>query len=236
MSARTRLDATPLRAAPVDALVAGVARMDRIVLRKELTVHVLPILLVGFVLGVRHATDADHVVAVAALVSRERRATAASKLGAMWGAGHMLTVMLVGGAIIGFGLVLPPRVALSLELAVGVMLVGLGAFNLAVPANGAAPRTAARSFGVGVVHGLAGSAAIALLMLATIRDPRWAVAYLALFGVGTVAGMTIITSALALPLLFAARKDRLRAALPRLAGVLSVAFGCFVIYRIVLAW
>jgi len=184
----------------------------------------------------RHATDADHVVAVATLVSRERRATAASKLGAMWGAGHMLTVMLVGGAIIGFGLVLPPRVAASLELAVGVMLIALGTMNLASRSNAAPPRTAARSFGVGIVHGLAGSAAIALLMLATIHDPRWAVAYLALFGVGTIAGMTVITSALALPLVLAARADRIRAALPKCAGALSLAFGCFVIYRIVLAW
>jgi hypothetical protein len=201
-------------------------------------VHVLPILLIGFVLGMRHATDADHVVAVATLVSREQRPTAASKLGAMWGAGHMLTVMLVGGAIILFGLVLPPRVALSLEACVGVMLIGLGIYNLASPPEhaAAAPRSSSQSFGVGVVHGLAGSAAIALLMLTTIRDPRWAVGYLALFGVGTIAGMTLITSAMALPLVFAARADRLRAALPRAAGVLSVAFGVFVVYRIATAW
>jgi hypothetical protein len=202
-------------------------------------VHLLPVLLVGFLLGVRHATDADHVVAVATLVSRERRASAASKLGAMWGAGHMLTVLLVGGAIILGGLVLPPHVADSLELCVGVMLVGLGAFNLlSPPAHVAAraPRTAAGSFGVGIVHGLAGSAAIALMMLATIRDPRWAVAYLVLFGVGTIAGMTIITSAMALPLALVKRARRLHDALPRIAGVLSVAFGFFVVYRIVAAW
>ena len=200
--------------------------------------HLLPVLLVGFLLGMRHATDADHVVAVAALVSRERRASAASKLGAMWGAGHMLTVMLVGGGIIAFGLVLPPRVALSLELCVGIMLIALGAFNLAQPHDhdSAAPRTASKSFGVGVVHGLAGSAAIALMMLATIRDPRWAIAYLALFGVGTIAGMTAITSAMALPLAFATRAHRVREHLPRAAGLLSVAFGFFVIYRIAVAW
>ena len=200
--------------------------------------HVLPILLVGFVLGIRHATDADHVVAVAALVSRERRASAASKLGAMWGAGHMLTVMLVGGAIIAFGVALPEHIALSLELCVGVMLIALGAYNLAsrhVHEN-AAPRTGRQSFGVGVVHGLAGSAAIALMMLATIRDPRWAVAYLALFGVGTIAGMTAITSAMALPLVLAARAQRVRDALPRFAGILSLGFGFFVVYRIALAW
>jgi high-affinity nickel-transport protein len=200
--------------------------------------HVLPILLIGFVLGLRHATDADHVVAVATLVSREKRATAASKLGAMWGAGHMLTVMLVGGAIIGFGVALPARVALSLELCVGVMLIALGAFNLASRHvhESAAPRTGTQSFGVGVVHGLAGSAAIALMMLATIRDPAWAIAYLALFSVGTIAGMTLITSAMALPMVLASRARHFREALPRLAGVLSVAFGFFVIYRIAIAW
>src|SRR5690348_8564567 len=200
--------------------------------------HVLPILLVGFVLGIRHATDADHVVAVAALVSREQKASAASKLGAMWGAGHMLTVMLVGGAIIAFGVALPERVALSLELCVGVMLIALGGFNLASRHvhESSAPRTGRQSFGVGVVHGLAGSAAIALMMLATIRDPGWAIAYLALFGVGTIAGMTAITSAMALPLVLASRARRVREALPRLAGVLSLGFGFFVVYRIAVAW
>ena len=75
-------------------------------------VSLFPLLVVGLLLGVRHATDADHVVAVAALVSREKRTSVISRLGAMWGAGHMLTVFIVGGAIVALGVVIPPRVAL----------------------------------------------------------------------------------------------------------------------------
>lgn len=200
--------------------------------------HVFAVLVLGFVLGMRHATDADHVVAVATLVSREHKASVASKLGAMWGAGHMLTILVVGGAIIVFGAVVPPHLAASLELCVGVMLVALGVVNLRAPRDPgvAAPRTGARSFAVGVVHGLAGSAAIALLVLTTIREPAAAVAYLALFGVGTIAGMTLITSAMALPLVLAAKKDRLRALLPRVAGALSLAFGVFVVCHIAATW
>jgi high-affinity nickel-transport protein len=200
-------------------------------------VTLLPLLGVGLLLGVRHATDADHVVAVAALASREKRAPVISKLGAMWGAGHMLTVFGVGGAIIALGLVVPPRVALAFELCVGLMLIAIGAANL-VGNSGktAAPRSAARSFGVGMVHGLAGSTAIALMILATIRDVRAALAYLVVFGLGTVAGMVAVTFALSLPMMLVTRADIVQRHIGRVAGLVSVAFGFVVIWRIVAAW
>jgi hypothetical protein len=199
---------------------------------------VLPLLGVGLLLGVRHATDADHVVAVAALASREKHGV--SKLGAMWGAGHMLTVFGVGGAIIALGLVVPPHVALAFELAVGLMLVVIGALNL-VGARARAPaRTAARSFGVGMVHGLAGSTAIALMILATIRDVRAALAYLVVFALGTVLGMVAVTFAMAVPLTFfwayVTRADAVQRHIGRVAGLVSVAFGFVVIWRTVVAW
>jgi high-affinity nickel-transport protein len=193
-------------------------------------------LVVGLFLGVRHATDADHVVAVAALASREKRAPVISRLGAMWGAGHMLTVFGVGGAIIALGLAVPPRVALAFELAVGLMLVVIGALNLVSNGKSAAPRSAARSFGVGMVHGLAGSTAIALMILATIRDVREALAYLAVFGLGTVAGMLAVTFAMSIPMMFVARADAVQRHVGRVAGLVSVAFGFVVIWRIVAAW
>jgi high-affinity nickel-transport protein len=199
-------------------------------------VSILPLLVVGLLLGVRHATDADHVVAVAALASREKRTRTISKLGAMWGAGHMLTVFAVGGAIIALGLVIPPRVALVFELAVGLMLVVIGALNL-VGSKGAAPaRTAARSFGVGMVHGLAGSTAIALMILATIRDVRTALAYLVIFSLGTVAGMLAVTLAISIPMAFVTRAESVQRHVGRIAGLASVAFGFIVIWRIVAAW
>jgi high-affinity nickel-transport protein len=90
----------------------------------------LSILLLGFFLGMRHATDADHVVAVATIVSRERTLRAAAPIGVLWGLGHTLTILLVGGTIILFGIVIPPRVGLTMEFSVAVMLILLGALNL----------------------------------------------------------------------------------------------------------
>src|ERR1700676_1722379 len=92
--------------------------------------NVLSFLLLGFFLGMRHATDADHVVAIATIVSRERSMVGSALIGAAWGVGHTLTVMGVGAAIIVFGVVIPPRLGLSMEFAVGIMLVLLGILTL----------------------------------------------------------------------------------------------------------
>src|SRR5580692_10185432 len=200
-------------------------------------ISLISILVLGFVLGMRHATDADHVVAVSTIVSRERRIRSAAWIGALWGAGHTITIFAVGVCIIVFTLVIPPRVGLSMEFSVGLMLVLLGWLNLrglgknqsANPSSehantaththsedGPAHAIADHSIDnmdrwfsgwtiyqwlrpliVGLVHGLAGSAAVALLVLATIHNSRWAVAYLFIFGVGTIAGMMVITVAMA---------------------------------------
>ncbi|WP_438004293.1 high-affinity nickel-transport family protein [Sorangium sp. So ce321] len=222
-----------------------------------------PLLLLGFSLGMRHATDADHVIAVATVVSRVRSLGVALLIGAMWGLGHTLTLMVIGGAILLFGLVVPPHVGLAMELAVALMLIGLGGYHLTrlyrAAGRGGPPAHAAehrhghrhdlgwadRVFGasrvyvslrpllIGVVHGLAGSAAVALLVLTTVRDPRWGVGYIALFGVGTVAGMMLITGALAVPFAFTrARSSGMHNALAAVAAVLSVGFGLFLAYDI----
>src|SRR3954463_7207682 len=91
----------------------------------------LSLLTLGFFLGMRHATDSDHVVAVTAIVSRERSVRAASLVGALWGIGHTLTIMIVGGAIVVFGVVFPARAGLTMEFSVALMLVVLGALNVA---------------------------------------------------------------------------------------------------------
>jgi high-affinity nickel-transport protein len=219
----------------------------------------LPILALGFFLGMRHATDSDHVVAVTAIVSREKSARAATLVGALWGIGHTLTIMLVGGAIILFGIVVPAKVGLSMEFSVAVMLVLLGLMNVvgwrrdvrhlrapsaevteATDANarlGWAARLGGlrsiRSLVVGTVHGLAGSAAVALLVLTTLRDARWALLYLFLFGVGTVAGMMLITSALAVPLVYTDRKfSAWNRHMGWITGLFSLGFGLWLVYRI----
>jgi ABC-type nickel/cobalt efflux system permease component RcnA len=239
-----------------------------------------PAALFGLVWGLRHAIEADHVAAVSAIVARERTVRGAALIGAAWGMGHTLTLLLLGGAIVAFGLVVPPRIALSLELGVGLMLIGLGAWNFvsrkrarggergAAAASGdatslheehgahahgahahdhehdaahdtrgrgalATVRRALRPLVVGSMHGLAGSAAAALLVVATVRSTSWGLAYLFVFGVGTMLGMTLLTAALALPLGSALRRFRGAETWVRIgSGAVSCAIGAFVVYQI----
>lgn len=239
----------------------------------------------GFFLGMRHATDADHVVAVMTIVSKQRKVRPAAWIGILWGLGHSLTIFAVGAAIIFFSVVIPPRLGLSMELAVALMLILLGVLNLSgftrwVAENVTPPvvvhshlhshgdivhthahahfghvhKTEAEEHGpgafgrllqrlglynvlrpvaIGIVHGLAGSAAIALLVLTTIRNPYWAIAYLAIFGVGTMAGMMVITAAMAASFkLTSNRFARLDRHLATAAGLISFVFGCFLVYQI----
>jgi high-affinity nickel-transport protein len=183
-----------------------------------------PILL-GFLLGLRHATDADHVVAVTTIVARERSLARAAWVGAVWGVGHTLTLVLLGGAIIAFRLVIPPRIGLGLEFGVALMLIGLGYSNIRRRDEEDAPRLT-RPLLVGIVHGLAGSAAVALLVLATIRAPLAAAGYLLMFGFGTILGMMLVTAILAVPALYAGnRVQRMRVGVRVAAGALSIVFG-----------
>lgn len=235
----------------------------------------LSILLLGFFLGMRHATDSDHVIAVTTIVSRQRKIAEAALTGIFWGVGHSLTLFVVGGAIILFGVVIPEKIGLSLEFCVALMLIGLGLFNLRAFRNLSAhehphrhgdyvhthphghgsaehghgesqvlPARLDRWFGrsriyrslrpvlIGIVHGLAGSAAVALLILPIIHDPVWAMGYLLVFGVGTIAGMMLITAAIAVPVSYSTRFQLLHRHLGTAAGVLSLGFGLFLVYQI----
>ncbi len=213
-------------------------------------ITLLSIVTLGFFLGMRHATDADHVVAVTTIVSRECSVRRAAWMGVVWGVGHSLTVALVGSAIILFGFVVPPRLGLGLELAVAVMLVGLGLWNLKGfrhwlarwwTQRPAQPRASAmvrhrfslRPLLVGIVHGLAGSAAVAWLVLPLIRDPAWAAGYLLVFGAGTIVGMTLITAAIVLPFQWTSgRSHAWHLRLGRTAAWASIGLGCFLVYEI----
>jgi hypothetical protein len=192
----------------------------------------------GFLLGLRHATDADHVVAVTTIVAREKSFARAARIGALWGVGHSLTVLVIGGALVLFRIAIPPRLGLGLEFGVALMLIVLGFSNLrsdaAVPDNAEKTGTTVRPLIVGVVHGLAGSAAIAILVLAAIADPAWAVGYLVLFGLGTVAGMTVVTWMIAAPAIYAAgRVKNLQRGMRLAAGAISLIFGLVLAREIV---
>jgi high-affinity nickel-transport protein len=212
--------------------------------------QILSMVFLGFFLGMRHATDPDHVVAVTTIVSRERRVDRAAGIGMLWGLGHTGTILLVGGAILLFDVVIPRRVGLTMELSVAVMLVLLGVLSLVHRLDGhrhtgdSTPATkgerwfgshhqSLRPLAIGVVHGLAGSAAIALLVLATIDNAMWGVVYLTVFGIGTVAGMMLITTAISIPFAYTSRRlAGFNRSLGFASGLSSVGFGMFLIYQI----
>jgi hypothetical protein len=194
----------------------------------------------GFLLGLRHATDADHVIAVTTIVAREQKFARAARIGALWGVGHSLTLLVIGGALVLFRIAIPPRLGLGLEFGVALMLIVLGFTNLradSIPAATEAElrtRDGARPLIVGVVHGLAGSAAVALLVLAAIPEPVRAIGYLVVFGVGTVAGMTVVTWMIAAPAIYAASRVRnLQRGIRLAAGTLSLVFGLILARAIV---
>jgi high-affinity nickel-transport protein len=194
-------------------------------------------LALGLVLGMRHATDPDHVLAISTIVSRDPGIGRAVRIGVVWGFGHTLTVLGVGGLMLICGVTVPRRAAVTMDLIVALMLVGLGAASLrgrvVTPHGPPSPAEAAlvspiRPLLVGIVHGLAGSAGVTLLALATVANRGEAVVYLGLFGFGTVVGMMLVTIGIALPLACAKRLSaHLPAFVVRASGVLSVGAGIF---------
>jgi ABC-type nickel/cobalt efflux system permease component RcnA len=224
----------------------------------------LAILGLGFVLGLRHALDVDHLAAVSTLVSQRGGVWRSSLIGAVWGLGHTAALLAAAVAVIALHAEISPRVAQGLELGVAAMLVGLGvnllwtlwrggtvhlhahehggrrhvhahrhlADESPAAVNHHAVR-ARRSFLVGVVHGLAGSAALMLAVLATIPSPTLALAYVLVFGVGSVGGMMIMSTLLGLPLALATERfARAELALRAVAGLGSVAIGLLLAWEI----
>jgi hypothetical protein len=190
------------------------------------------ILLLGFLLGIRHALEADHIAAVSAVVARHPTPARAAAVGALWGVGHAFTVFLLGGLIAWFRWVISPTVAMTLEFGVAIMLIGLGVSNVRHRAAAPAASTL-RPVLVGMMHGLAGSAAIALLVLATVSNARVALGYLAVFGVGTIVAMTLATSAMALPLVAAGGTRQWERRLIVGSGLASVVVGLGLAVRLV---
>ena len=187
----------------------------------------------SLLLGMRHATEPDHIVAVTTIVTRERSVAKAAGIGAVWGIGHTITLLVVGGAIIGFKIAMNARLGLSLELCVAIMLIVLGLLNLFNVRARTSDISAARPFLVGVVHGLAGSAGAALLIVPLIDDPRWAALYLLTFGLGTIVGMGLITLTIAFPsLLAAAHLPNFQRSLRVASGAVSLVFGLYLAHKI----
>lgn len=205
----------------------------------------------GFLLGLKHALDADHVVAVSTIVSRHRKLSKASLVGALWGLGHTTTLLVVGVAVLVFKLTIPERVAAGFELLVGIVLVALGLsvlwdlrrrrmhahvhrhgehehWHLHSHENSESHehshegRLGLRPLLVGMVHGLAGSAALMLLVLSTVDSVWLGVLYILIFGIGSIAGMLVVSTVISLPVVVLARWQQ---GISLIAGLTSIVLG-----------
>jgi ABC-type nickel/cobalt efflux system permease component RcnA len=199
--------------------------------------HILPssILLLGFVIGMQHAFEADHLAAVSALVGRERSARHISRHGLLWGVGHSLSLGLLGGLVLLTPWTLPAGFGQLLERMVGGMLIVLGSRLLyrlwrdrvhvhvheheggerhlhahshrdeRQPHRQSAhqhvhPEDGWQTLLVGAVHGAAGTAALTVLVAANLSSPAAGLFYILLFGFGSICGMAVLSTVIALPL------------------------------------
>lgn len=199
-----------------------------------------PFLLVGLGLGARHATDPDHVAALWNFIVREHKPWPALRYAALWGLGHATSFTCVGVAILTFGVTPAPWFERITEGLVGLMLLTLGLFRHSRPhalqpavlhgPHAAKPWPRHETYFVGLVHGLAGSAAIALLLLTTASSRPTALLYLLLFGAGSVLGMVLITLGVLLPLSrFARRLDVKAPLLSLVPNLLSATLGALIL-------
>lgn len=217
------------------------------------------VLIIGFVLGLQHATEADHLAAVSTIVSEKKNLFTASIVGGLWGVGHTISLFTVGIVVIFLKLQISENVEAKLEACVGLMLVilGLNALRKLLKAKKVHIHThehgghvhahihthgekpveshhgfSPRSIIVGMVHGLAGSAALMLLVVPTIPSPWVASLYILIFGVGSIGGMMAMSFLIGLPFHFTANRfDILNKAIRLCAGVFSLGLGLTIIYE-----
>jgi hypothetical protein len=218
-------------------------------------------LTIGFLLGLKHATEADHVTAVATLAAGQRSLSQIIRQGVAWGLGHSLTLFCIGFLVLTLGHAIPSRLAQALECAVGAMLIILGADvlrRLLIDRNymiwhrhprgshhllvhGDVPRLQSvtssagslRALVVGMVHGTAGSAALIILSLGAMQSPALSLLYILTFGIGSIAGMAALSAAIAYPLRLSARGlGEGHRIVMACIGAFSCAMGAIVVYRI----
>ncbi len=228
------------------------------------------ILGLGFLLGMQHALEADHVAAVSSIAARRSGVADIVKHGLTWGFGHTLTLFAFAGVALAFGQAIPERLARPIEIAVGIMLVGLGAHVLwrlwrdrvhfhrhshgdgtvhlhahthagETTAHVRAPHTHEHGFRwrtllVGLMHGMAGSAALLVLAVSQASSVVAGLGYVALFGIGSMIGMGALSSVIAVPLALSARwLTWANSGLQGAVGVITISIGARTIVETVLS-
>lgn len=227
------------------------------------------ILTLGFLLGMQHALEADHIAAVSSIAARRSSVREIVKHGLTWGLGHTVTLFLFAGVALLLGQMISERLAERLEFAVGVMLVILGGYVLwqlwrdrvhfhrhvhdgmahlhaHSHRNGAGPHERSahdhghgfrwRTLMVGLIHGMAGSAALLVIAISQVSNPLYGLLYLVLFGIGSMIGMGALSAVIAVPLAFSARSlTWANRVLQAIVGMVTVGIGVSTIYATVFA-
>jgi ABC-type nickel/cobalt efflux system permease component RcnA len=222
---------------------------------------IISILAFGFVLGLKHAIEADHVAAVSTIASEQRSLLGSSLVGALWGIGHTISLLAAAALIVLLHIEISDRVSLGLEIMVGLMLIILGVnalrkllrgghLHMHVHQHGGrqhvhphihdgrqpdgrshhALKLQRRPLIIGMIHGLAGSGALMLLVLSTIRQPVVGLFYVLIFGVGSTGGMMLMSALVGLPAkLTAQRFSRANAILRAGSGAFSIVLGSIIV-------
>lgn len=232
--------------------------------------NLLAVLSLGLVFGLKHATEVDHVVAISTIVSRHKNVFRSALVGALWGAGHTVSLLIVGVIVLSLRIAIPERVSGWLEFGVALMIIALGVSalwravrrnsevhvhqhshdglshthvhfheneNKHVPSSRAAHSHAVSRIGwkpvlIGMMHGLAGSGALTLLVLTQISSSLIGFLYVATFGLGSIVGMLLMSGLIGVPFAFTSGKlTHLHQGLQTLAAVLSICFGIWYAFR-----
>jgi len=228
---------------PAPAGTAGLPRAEMLQRGRRRSLTTVTAWFLGLLLGMRHALEPDHLAAVSTLVTEEDDPRSGLWLGAFWGIGHTLALLMVGLALALFRTTLSERLTVVFELGVSAMLLFLGGRALLrarAEMTGGTPHVhpggaahvhlgrrayAVRPLVVGIVHGLAGSGALTALVLAGFDTHLERLAYIVVFGGGSVLGMGLLSGIAGWPLAHVLRRPRARCWTSALAGVLSVAMG-----------
>ena len=219
------------------------------------TFQLTSLLGLGFILGLKHTFDPDHIDAVSTIVSQTRNLRKSLLQGLAWGIGHTATLLLAGSLILFLKVTIPPMLTLVFELLVGAVLIILGINVLRRLIRGRihlhkhkhdkithahlhsheeskSHTHIHKSFMVGMLHGLAGSAALMLIVLASVESISQGLLYVAAFGVGLTIGMLLVSGIISLPFVFTQRFDKFNMGLKIITGLVSVSLGSLIVYKI----
>lgn len=219
------------------------------------TIQLATLISLGFILGLKHTFDPDHIVAVSAIVSRTRNVKRSLFHGALWGIGHTITLLLIGSLILFFKIAIPQKLTLTFELLVGAVLLFLGInvlFKLIKNKahlhkhrhdkvthshfhshkESSAHIHIHKSFMVGMLHGLAGSATLMLIVLASVESITQGLLYILAFGIGLTVGMLMVSGLISLPFILTIKFENMNLSLKIFTGIVSISLGSLIIYKI----